>query len=139
MTKYTTDRFRWSCHEGDSVTHVSFQGELDFQSVRFISAALREPLSERRRTVVLDMSELSFIDSSGLGVLIRMKREVELLEGRLLVSGVSPAVQRVIDVTRLNEWFDPVKDPPPKPIPCPVCDAAIVPGTSRCSRCGSAL
>lgn len=139
VTKYSTERFQWSCHEVDSVVHLSFQGELDFQSVRVTLAALRESLSGRRRTVVLDMSELSLIDSAGLGMLIRAKRDVETFEGRLVVSRVSPAVKRVVDVTRLNEWFDPVDDAPPKPMPCPVCDSVISPRSHTCGRCGSAL
>lgn len=137
-TKFSTDRFSWRCREVDSVLHLCFQGELEFQTVRLASAALRESLAGRRKTVVLDMSELSFMDSSGLGLLIRTKKDVEDCDGLLLVSRLSPAVKRLVDSTRLNAWFDPV-DEHPQLNSCPVCDGALPLPARMCDRCGSAL
>jgi len=89
-------------------------------------------------TVVLDMSELSFIDSSGLGLLIRTKQDVEACNGRLMVSRLSAPVKRIVDVAGLNAWFDPVDEQQSKLIPCPVCGDALSPPARLCDRCGSA-
>ena len=138
-TKHWNNRFRWLCRDGGSVLHIRLEGELDVLSIRLGSAALREALGERPQTIVLDMSEVSFIDSSGLGLLIRAKREIEERGGRLIVSRLSTAAKRFIDLARLNEWFDPVDaladDTPSQTSPCPVCDGKLLPPTLSCDRC----
>jgi anti-sigma B factor antagonist len=55
--------------EADVVT-VNLRGEVDVLTVDQVRVALVEALESRPRTVVVDLSDLSFIDSTGLGALI---------------------------------------------------------------------
>jgi anti-sigma B factor antagonist len=54
---------------GDTVT-VSLHGEVDVLTVDQVRVALIEALAARPREVVVDMADLSFIDSTGLGALV---------------------------------------------------------------------
>jgi anti-anti-sigma factor len=51
---------------------------------------------------VLDLSAVRFIDSSGLGVLVRAKRLVQSQGARLVLTGLQPAVQNVVQLARLD-------------------------------------
>jgi anti-sigma B factor antagonist len=51
-------------------TTVALAGEVDVLTVDQVRVALEEALAGRPREIVVDMSELTFIDSTGLGALI---------------------------------------------------------------------
>jgi anti-sigma B factor antagonist len=54
---------------GDAVT-VSLQGEVDVLTVDQVRQALSEALAAGPRSITVDMADLSFIDSTGLGALV---------------------------------------------------------------------
>jgi anti-sigma B factor antagonist len=58
-----------STRDGDTVT-VALLGEVDVLNVDQVRQALAEALAARPRRIVVDLAELSFIDSTGLGALI---------------------------------------------------------------------
>ena len=53
--------------------------------------------------VVLDLSELQFIDSAGLGMLLILQEEAESLNKKLIVRGAGGDVKRSIELARLSE------------------------------------
>jgi anti-sigma B factor antagonist len=55
--------------DADTVT-VALHGEIDVLTVAQVRVALGEAIAARPRLIVVDMAELSFIDSTGLGALI---------------------------------------------------------------------
>lgn len=54
----------------DGVTTVTLTGEVDVLTVDQVRTALAEAIAGQPRSVVVDLAELSFIDSTGLGALI---------------------------------------------------------------------
>jgi len=138
-TNVATDRFTWRCSEVDRVLHVWFHGELDSHAVRITAAPLQASLvAGGSRTVVVDLGELSFMDSSGLALLLRMMKYVEANGGQFLISRLSQMAKRLIELGGLSAWFDPVDEKPQQTI-CPVCDGPLSPLARLCGRCGSAL
>jgi stage II sporulation protein AA (anti-sigma F factor antagonist) len=58
--------------------------------------------------VVFDLAQLTFIDSSGLGVILGRYRKVSENGGRVAITGVPPAIHRVMEIaglTRLMPFF----------------------------------
>jgi anti-anti-sigma factor len=89
--------------QGEGTWRVRGRGELDVATAARLEAAL-EPLVDSSATlVVLDLSEVSFLDSSGLRTIVRTATSLEDAHGRLIIDGVSPAVSRVLEVTGLLE------------------------------------
>jgi anti-anti-sigma factor len=84
---------------GDTGLVVRLAGELDLASVGLLAAPLEELLGRPPQPLVLDLSELTFMDSSGIAVLIRVANHFEQLETR----GAQPAVRRVIEVLGLAD------------------------------------
>ena len=56
-------------------------------------------LGDGVRKLVLDLTDVEFVDSAGLGVIMRMSGEVEQLGGQLRISGANDQVKRLFDIT----------------------------------------
>jgi anti-sigma B factor antagonist len=80
---------------------VALSGELDVATVPKLEAALLEQLRQRP-AVVIDLSELSFIDSSGIGALLQAKRTADgVLRGVVVLDGSQ--VDRIFGVAGIAE------------------------------------
>jgi anti-sigma B factor antagonist len=77
-------------------------GELDLHSRLAFRERLAELTQEARQPVVLDLSDLKFIDSSGLGALLGIIRVPEARRPRLVLARSDGPVGRVLRTTRLD-------------------------------------
>jgi anti-sigma B factor antagonist len=64
------------------------------------------PAIEAHPKLVLDLSTLRFVDSSGLGALISCLRKVNAKGGDLKLSGMSRQVRAVFELVRMHRVFD---------------------------------
>lgn len=83
------------------ITVLALSGELDLGTV----PGLRERLLEAVRThrsVVLDMAELSFLDSTGLGLLVSAVKRLAARQGTLVVAAPSVPVRRLLEMSGLD-------------------------------------
>jgi len=86
-----------------SVLHVA--GEVDVASAAILRDALEGIPADSRR-VVVDLSEVSFLDSTGLGVLVgEWKRSGEDTSPRFCLVVTRPEIRRVLEVTGLTSVF----------------------------------
>ena len=56
-------------------------------------------LEDGVRKLVIDLTQVEFVDSAGLGVMMRLFGEVEQLGGQLRISGANDQVQRLFSIT----------------------------------------
>jgi anti-sigma B factor antagonist len=84
----------------DDVAVMRLGGDLDIVSAPVFRAALQEAVETGPGSVVVDLSGLQFIDSSGLGSLVAIRRNL-LSAGGLLVCVVTPQ-SRTADLLRLT-------------------------------------
>ncbi len=96
---------------GDAV--IALSGELDLSGAPALDEEIgRLAAHDDVRRVVLDLRGLAFLDSSGLRVVALAARGLERAgRGLLLVRG-SETVQRVFEITRMDERLDFVDAPP---------------------------
>jgi anti-sigma B factor antagonist len=94
----------------DGFVHVVLRGELDLSTVAKVQDELRRVEAGSPPIVVLDLSKLTFLDSTGLRCLVTADQRARD-EGRriVLVRGPDP-VQRVFSITRLEERLEMVDD-----------------------------
>ena len=96
--------------ERDGLVHVAMRGELDLSTVNKVQDELRRVESTSPALMVLDMSKLTFLDSTGLRCLVTAdERAREAGRRVVLVRGPDP-VQRVFSITRLEERLEMVDD-----------------------------
>ncbi|HEX6472027.1 MAG TPA: STAS domain-containing protein [Streptosporangiaceae bacterium] len=81
---------------------VGLRGELDLAGAADLRSRLRAACAEARGRVALEMSELSFIDSTGLSVLVEYHEKARAAGGRLLLVAPHPGVVKVLGVTGLD-------------------------------------
>jgi anti-sigma B factor antagonist len=85
---------------------VRLSGDVDVES----SPALTETLTTVQaglgaEPLVLDLTEVEFLDSSGLGVLVAAHQRASLQGGTLVLAGLHPRVAKVLRITKLNKVF----------------------------------
>ena len=86
-------------------TVVGVSGEVDAATSDPLRAAIFDVIEGGQPKVVIDMSEVSFIDSSGLRVLIGAYKAAESAGGALRVGNPSEAVVRLLEITGQYERF----------------------------------
>ena len=90
--------------------HISLKGELDLSTVGKVQDELRRVEASAPAVVVLDLSKLTFLNSTGLRCLVTADERARE-EGRRVVIVRGPdAVQRVFSITRLEERLEMVDD-----------------------------
>jgi anti-anti-sigma factor len=80
---------------------VSVTGDLDLWNAPALEQRLGRWLESGRTWLVVDLSQASFLDSSGLGALTASMRRVERKGGRLIVVNTRRQMQRVFELTGL--------------------------------------
>lgn len=84
---------------------VVFSGELDLAGVESARQAL-DRAEEGDGMVVLDLSGLTFIDSTGLEVILRAARRAQETGRRLVVARPSEYVKRLFELTAIDQSLD---------------------------------
>lgn len=83
---------------------VKVEGELDHHIAEKIKGLVDDKLrSTNAINVIFDFSGLSFMDSSGLGVIMGRYKKVRTLGGRVVVFGVNAGVLRIMEMSGLSK------------------------------------
>lgn len=82
---------------------VFLHGELDHHEARGVMRSVEELLDEYLpRDCVLDLSRLSFMDSSGIAVIIGISRRMKILGGRVWIENPAKQPLRVLDASGID-------------------------------------
>lgn len=89
-------------------SHILFEleGSLDIYTSLDLKAALEDHVKSENPDIVIDMSKLTYIDSSGIGILIKALNYVQGLNGKLCVANLKPAIEKVFKVSGLTSYFE---------------------------------
>jgi anti-sigma B factor antagonist len=77
-------------------------GEIDVAAAAESRAFLSAALGDGRGRLVVDVADVTFIDASGLGVLVFVAKAAARDEGWLRLVGASPMLRRIVGITRLT-------------------------------------
>jgi anti-sigma B factor antagonist len=99
-----------STEDRDGLVRVALAGELDLSTVAKVQEELRRVEAAAPPTLIVDLSKLTFLDSTGLRCIVTADERARA-EGRRIVIVRGPdAVQRVFAITRLEERLEMVDD-----------------------------
>jgi anti-sigma B factor antagonist len=84
---------------------IGLNGEVDLYTCPEFKQELLRVIADGATLVVVDLSETTFIDSTGLGVLIRGVERLQSEGGRLAVVCTDPNMTKVFEVTGLDRVF----------------------------------
>ncbi len=81
-------------------------GELDLETSTNFKDILNDSLDEKMANIVLDCTELSFIDSTGLGILINTYKKIKEHNYIINVKNPKQNVNKLLNITGLNKLFE---------------------------------
>ena len=92
-------------HVTDSVVVLTPTGEIDRDSQSVLDEAAAEAIADGSDRLVIDLGAVSFCDSSGLGLFVRLHRQFTGRGGSLRLAGAQPLVRTVLEATNLDRLF----------------------------------
>ena len=92
-------------HLEQSVTLMRLRGRLDAASAPGLLARLNGAIAEGKTQFVVDLAEVPFIDSTGLGALVSGLKVARREEGDLRLAAPSEQVSRLLRLTTLDRVF----------------------------------
>jgi anti-sigma B factor antagonist len=84
---------------------LPLEGEIDLHVSPHVSASLASIIKRKPATVVVDLSQVTYIDSSGLAVLIEAMQNVGGYGGKFALAGLQQSVQPIFEIARLDQVF----------------------------------
>ena len=95
----------FSFDEVGGVTVVQVDGELIVGNRGDLKQGVLERLSEGARKFVVDFSQSTYIDSSGLGVLVSLSKKIREADGALRLAGLNEDLRTLFELTKLDTLF----------------------------------
>ena len=113
---FASPSFQLSDESLDEQTHlIAVRGEVHVSTAPEFSERLNDAIAGGKTGVVIDMTGVDFIDSTGLSVLLNGLRRVTRARGAMLIACANPTVLRLFEITKLDSTFEILPD----------CDEAI--------------
>ncbi len=84
---------------------LPLEGEIDLHVSPRIAASLNAIINTKPKQVVVDLSKVSYIDSSGLAVLIEGMQNVAAYGGKFALAGLQESVRPIFEIARLDQVF----------------------------------
>lgn len=85
---------------------LPLDGEIDLHVSPEVAESLRAVISKKPKRVVVDLTRVTYLDSSGLAVLIDGMQKVQQYGGKFSLAGVQEDVKHVFDIARLDQVFE---------------------------------
>lgn len=90
----------------NGIAVVNVQGEVDVYTAPKLKEEIHNRLDSGENKVVVDLTNVAYMDSSGLGVLIGALKRAREEGGDLMVASPNPRISRILDVTGLSRIFN---------------------------------
>jgi len=84
---------------------VPLKGEIDLHVSPSVTASLNQMIEKKPERLVVDLSEVTYIDSAGLAALIEAMQKVEGYGGKFLLAGLQETVRSIFEISRLDQVF----------------------------------
>ena len=93
------------CEAGDGFVTLTVAGEIDLHTAPALREAALEAVRHNGTTLRLDLGDVTFMDSTGIEVLLATRRRAELEGGSMTLVRPTAAVRRILEVTGLSQLF----------------------------------
>jgi anti-sigma B factor antagonist len=84
---------------------LPLDGEIDLHVSPRVALSLAQMVKKKPAKLVVDLSRVSYIDSSGLAVLIEAMQSVEEYGGMFSIAGMQETVRSIFEIARLDQVF----------------------------------
>lgn len=92
--------------ELDQELQVKLTGEIDAYTAPQLRESLLPSAEKAGMKMVIDLSEVSYMDSTGLGVFVGLFKKMRENDGNLILIGLTERLKRLFDITGLADVMD---------------------------------
>ncbi|UCH11961.1 MAG: STAS domain-containing protein [Candidatus Omnitrophota bacterium] len=89
--------------QGVVICHIN--GDIDINSSPDIRKTFAELTASYQKKIVINLAEVSYIDSSGLATLVEMLKKIKIYGGGLRLSNLADKVKALFEITKLEKIF----------------------------------
>ena len=84
---------------------LPLKGEIDLHVSPSVTASLNAMIEKKPQRLVVDLSDVTYIDSAGLAALIEAMQKVEAYGAKFLLAGLQETVRSIFEISRLDQVF----------------------------------
>ncbi|MFH9705815.1 STAS domain-containing protein [Streptomyces luteogriseus] len=95
-------RLRAEQRDVEGIRVVTLRGEIDHDVQEVLSAALLTESGTQPPRIVADLTDVTFMDSSGINVFVATHRRVSSAQGWVRIAGAQPSVLRVLQLVGID-------------------------------------
>jgi len=92
-----------TCVTENGVVLLEVEGEVDAHTARKLDKTLKDLLAQGHSRLVLDASQMGYISSAGLRVVLLTHRKARQLGGEVRLSGLNAQVRRIFEIAGFDE------------------------------------
>ena len=89
-----------------NVEIIDLKGEIDVSVSPQMREAIKPLIDQQKKSLLINLGEVTYIDSSGLGVLVESLQEMKKYGGKIKLVKLNPDIRKVFEVTRLDTFFE---------------------------------
>ena len=90
----------------ENASVLAVKGKVNFEVTAQLREAVKEAIAAHQpKLLVINLEGVSFIDSSGLGLLVAARSSIDKINGRLHLCNIPAQVKKVFDQTNLTNYF----------------------------------
>jgi anti-sigma B factor antagonist len=86
----------------NSLPIIRVKGEIDVYTCTQLNTTIQTVIQEGATTLILNLENIQYIDSTGLGTIAHAAREVQQSEGKILVVCPKPQVRKIFEISGLT-------------------------------------
>ena len=95
----------WPMPRKDRPNVLPLDGEIDLHVSPSVAESLRAMVETKPKQLVVDLTDVTYLDSSGLAVLIEGMQSVQEYGGQFALAGVKENVRPIFEIARLDQVF----------------------------------
>jgi anti-sigma B factor antagonist len=91
-----------------TVCHV--EGEIDINSSPGIKKAFDKLIAQKTPKIIINLSKVTYVDSSGLATLVEILKNMKSYGGRMRLTNLSSKIKSLFEITKLERLFEIMAD-----------------------------
>jgi len=94
----------------NNLTVCHIDGEIDINSSPTIKKSFDKLISQKTPKIVINLSKVTYVDSSGLATLVEMLKNMRSYGGKMRLASMSPKIKSLFEITKLEKLFEIMAD-----------------------------
>jgi len=79
---------------------ITPKGRIDSETYQFFDKKTSSVLAPDTKTIIIDMDFVYYINSSGLGIILKLRKHAECNAGKFIITNLQPQIKKVFDVIK---------------------------------------